>query len=244
LKTDPSIAHIKTLIDSNPRKSMGTMALVGTYYRNIGDRPHSDSVLIRMQSSYPNMTHARRCRQLIVEGKLTDAVREFNQIAPDPFSKDYHLCLSALYASDRQLDSALAHALAAVQLQKYYDQSYATLGTTYMLRNELENALEAFRFGYALNSNYRKVVSDMATIYAWQGRHDSTLFYAQQLYDLDSTSEQANCLLARGYYYTGDRRQALYFARRYFELGRSHPEYDKIKSELLKLMPELSQPAP
>lgn len=244
LNTERSISYVKRLIDANPRKSMGLMTIVGVYYRNVGDQAHSDSMFIGMKSAYPNLIHSIRVRKAILEGNLAEAEREFSCVVPDPFWKEYHLCLAALYNAKGQYDSALAHALTAVQLQRYYDQGYETLGRTYMLRNELNKALEALRIGYSLNARDAGLLTDIATVHEWQGKHDSTLYYAKQLYEVDSTSDQASCLLARGYYFAGDRQRALLFGRRFFAMAQRYPEYEKVKAELIQLMPELSQPLP
>lgn len=244
LDRNRSITEFKSIIDSFPEKSLGSMAILGTYYRMEGDHRRNDSCESRMQQVYPRLYQMRKARQAIADRNLRAADLYFSQIKPDKYWKDYHLFLAERFMYVNQLDSALIHAQLAIQLQRYNAPSYVTLGLVYMQRNDLPMALETLRRGLSMDSRLPSLLLNLSVICAWSGQNDSSLAYAQRLYDADSTSELGSCLLARGYYFAGNRAQALVYARRYLDIGRGSEEYDKLKGELIQLMPELGSAAP
>jgi tetratricopeptide (TPR) repeat protein len=194
-----------------------------------------------MQQLYPRLYQMRKARLALANHRFQEAQTYFHVITPDPYWKDYHLYLAERSIIARELDTALAHAKAAVQLQEYYQPGYLTLGLTYMARNELPEALAALRYGLTLDSRASLILLNLAMVHSWQNHQDSVLFYAKRLYEVDTTSVLGRCLLARGYFYAGDREQALIHALWYIEHGRGSDEYDKLSRELVGLMPELGQ---
>ena len=241
LERDRSINQIKSIIDSFPEKSMGSIAILGTYYRSEGDGARADSCETRMQQMYPRLYQMRRARQGLQKRDLQTAEANFRVLKPDPYWKDYHLYLAERLMFVGQLDSALVHAKAAVQLQEYYQPGYLTLGLVYMARNELPKALATLRYGLTLDNRAPLLLLNLGVVHSWQGHQDSVLSYAKRLYEVDTTSVLGRCMLARGLYYAGQREQALIHARRYFEMGRGTDEYEKLKAELMQMMPELAQ---
>ena len=239
LDRDRSINQFKAIIDASPEKSMGSMAILGTYYWNEGDRARSDSCETRMQQTYPRLYQMRKARQAIADDHIRDAQQYFRMIKPDIFWKDYHLFLAEWYMTTNRLDSALVHAEAAVQLQRYYQPGYLTLGLVHMARNELSKGLEALRFGLSLDNRSPLLLLNLAVVFTWQNQQDSLFFYAKRLYEIDTTSVLGRCLLARGYYFSEDRSKALLHGRRFLEMGGRSEEYKNVTDELLRLMPEL-----
>jgi len=239
LDRDRSINHFKAIIDAFPDKSLGSTAILGTYYRSEGDRARSDSCANRMQQMYPRLYQMRKARQAIADNDPRSAEAYFRLIKPDVFWKDYHLFLAEWYMKINKLDSALAHAEAAIQLQRYYQPGYLTLGLVHMARNELTEALDALQFGLSLDNRNASTLLNTAVVYSRLNQQDSAFAYAKRLYEVDTTSVLGARLLARGYYYAGDRPNALLQARRYLDMGGRSPEYKKMTDELLQMMPEL-----
>ncbi len=236
------VAEIRQIIENNPEKSFGSRIILGTYYQNKGNREAAEASLAKARESYPDFYKTKDAFELLAAGRVDEAYRLFSQTKPDKFSKDYHSFLAGYYILMGRADDGLREALAAVQLQKYFDRSYSTLAYAYLLKGDRPKALQALREGYTLNSRNKEFLAGLALMNIGEGHPDSTLYYAEKFRQVDSTGQIYHFLCAQAYFNLDQKSKAREEALLYYKLGAGESGYQKNCADLQDLMPELVAP--
>ncbi len=236
LDEERGVAEIRQIIANNPKKSFGTMALMGTYFQQKGDQASAEENLRRVRLDYPDFFKIKDAFQMMANGRRDDAYRLFLQAKPDKFSKDYHSFLAGYYLQCGRGDDALEEAKAAVQLQVYFDRSYTLLAYAYMMKGEVDEGIKALRQGYSLNEKNKEFLTGLAQVHFNLKHFDSTLFYAEKLHQLDSTDPAYYYLSAKGYCGQKNVAKAQEQTSLYFKSGHSASGFMDNYDELERLL--------
>jgi tetratricopeptide (TPR) repeat protein len=236
-----SVEQAKQFVDDTPEGSLSTISFITSYYRKLGDTAAVDSLEARKAVLFPEFHKIRQAWELMNAGKMAEAEPLIRALKPDPYSVDYHQCLTTYFTMTRQFDSALVHAQAIIQLQPYLESGYTSLSVILLMQNEPKMALDVLRQGYALNQNYVPTLTGLAAAFMGASEFDSAFYYGTRTIALNPRASQA-------YYYTAEACIELHrnddardYARQYLEVGPGSPGYDVFSERLLKTFPELNQ---
>jgi tetratricopeptide (TPR) repeat protein len=239
LDRDYSIDYAKRLIDDDPAKSFGTISILQTYYRDRGDQQRLDSLATIRKARYPEFYAMQEAFFILHSGSLSQAEDLFRRIPPNRFSKDYHAFLAEAALRKGWIDSAVYHAEACIQLQPYYDRSYMTIGSAYLMSRQPDKALEVLRRGYALNKHNVPIVVGVGAAHLALGNYDSTLIYCRMALAQAPDATDAFYIMTQAFVGMGMEQNAMKAGRKFLELGPGTEGFDMYRKVLIQLLPQL-----
>jgi tetratricopeptide (TPR) repeat protein len=234
-----SIEYVKRIIDDNPSKSFGTISILQTYYRDHGDQKRLDSLATIRQARYPEFYAMQQATFLLHSGNLTQAEDIFRRIPPNRFSKDYHAFLAEAALRKGWVDSAVYHAEACIQLQPYYDRSYMTIGSAYLMSKQPDKALEVLQRGYALNRENVPILVGLGAAHLALGNYDSTLVYCRLALAQVPDAPESYYVLTKAYVGMGLEQKAMQAGRKFLEVGPGTEGFEMYRKVLVQLLPQL-----
>ncbi|MFZ1682496.1 MAG: hypothetical protein WAU88_00050 [Candidatus Zixiibacteriota bacterium] len=243
LELNRSIDYVKRIIDDNPSKSFGTISILETYYRDHGDQRRLDSLATIRKARYPEFYAMQQAFFVLHSGNLVQAEAIFNRVTPNRFSKDYHAFLAEAALRKGWIDSAVSHAEACIQLQPYYDRSYMTIGSAYLMSRQPDKALEVLRRGLALNQKNVPIIVGVGAAHLALGNYDSTLVYCTKALAQAPDAPDAYYIMTQAYVGMGLEQNALRAGRKFLEVGPGTEGFEMYRKVLFQLLPQLDSPA-
>ncbi|MFH2035552.1 MAG: hypothetical protein ABIJ45_04040, partial [Candidatus Zixiibacteriota bacterium] len=231
LNVSSSEKYTEYLIDVDRNRSRGTMVLLKNQYNNNGNTAKADSLDNLYPRYFPYVRQYADVMSILRQGKIREALQKAQAIKPDKFLKDYYNMWVSLYLIEGDYEKALSASKKAVQLQRYYSNSYIYLGMIYNRMNYYDSALSALQTGYNLNNRNIALISEMLySLYNLQ-YYDSTIIHAHEILNINESNPDAFYWLAKSFQALKQDDSTYKYAERFRETGQNLPDYSNRLNE-------------
>ena len=159
-----------------------------------------------------------------------DEISLWQDAAKKSLNKDRpHNHLGNAYASQNQLDRAIAEYQTALQLKPDYAEAHNNLGVAYASQGQLDWAIADFQTALQLEPDYAEAHSNLGNAYTAQGQLDKAIAEYQTALRLKPDFAEAHSNLGNAYTFQGQFDEAI---AEYQTALRLKPDYAKVHDNL------------